>query len=118
MSSSNYTDPNNCALDAQGNLKNVKNIVFYESATEETLIQQSRKGKDRAHGPSQTSKLLSYVNSYFSKADPTFCIAVQALKKSAAVLAKADNVLNFITRQSMLLVSTLMMRVTNLTVKV
>ena len=88
MSSSNYTDPNNCALDAQSNLKNVEDIVFYESATEETLIQQSRKGKDRASDPSQTIVLLSYVNSHFSKSDPTFHIAVQALKKSAAVSAK------------------------------
>jgi hypothetical protein len=87
MSSSDYIDPDNCALDAQGNLKNAEDIVFYESATEEIPIQPSRKGKDRAGGPSPSSALLSYVNSYFGKADPTFWIAVQALKKSAAVLA-------------------------------
>ena len=34
MSSSNYIDPDNCALDAQGNLKNAEDILFYESETE------------------------------------------------------------------------------------
>jgi len=87
MSSSDYIDPDNCALDAQGNLKNAEDIIFYESATEEIPIQSSRKGKDRAGSLSPSSALLSYVNSYFSKADPTFWIAVQALKKSAAIPA-------------------------------
>ena len=87
MSSSNYIDPDNCALDAQGNLKNAEEIVFYESAMEEIPIQPSRKGKDRASGPSPSSVLLSYVNTYFSNADPTFWISVQALKKSADVPA-------------------------------
>ena len=87
MSSSNYIDPDNSALNAQGNSKNAEDILFYESATEEAPIQPSRKGKDRAGGPSPMSALLSYANSHFSKADPTFWIAVQALKKSAAVPA-------------------------------
>ena len=61
MASSDYIDSNNCALDAQGNLKNAEDIVFYESATENTPIQSSsRKGKDKA-GPSLTSALLSHM---------------------------------------------------------
>ena len=60
MASSDYIDPDNCALDAQGNLKKAEDIVFYESATEDTPIQSSsRKGKDKA-GPS-TSALLSHM---------------------------------------------------------
>jgi hypothetical protein len=49
MASSDYIDPDNCALDTQGNLKNAEDIVFYESATEDAPIQSSstRKGKDK-----------------------------------------------------------------------
>ena len=61
MTPSDYIDPDNCALDAQGNLKNAEDIVFYESATEDIPIQSSsRKGKDKA-GPSSTSALLSHM---------------------------------------------------------
>jgi hypothetical protein len=61
MASSHYIDPNNCALDAQGNLKSAEDIVFYESAAEDTPIQSSsRKGKDKA-GPSSTSAFLSHM---------------------------------------------------------
>jgi len=51
MASPHYIDPNNCALDVQGNLKNA----------EDTPIQSSsRKGKDKA-GPSSMSVLLSHM---------------------------------------------------------
>ena len=38
MASSHYIDPNNCALDAQGNLKSAEDIVFYESAAEDNHL--------------------------------------------------------------------------------
>ena len=61
MASPHCIDPHNCALDVQGNLKSLEDIIFYESATEDTPIQSSsRKGKDKA-GTSSMSVLLSHM---------------------------------------------------------
>ena len=50
MSASSSVDPNNCALDAQGNLKDASEIQFYNSERDDTPI-SSMKGKAKA-GPS------------------------------------------------------------------
>jgi hypothetical protein len=53
-------DPNDCALDANSQLKDADNIVFYNSAGDNTPIQKPAKGnanvgKAPAAGPSLTS---------------------------------------------------------------
>jgi hypothetical protein len=64
MSTSSFVDPNNCALDAQGNLKDAEDIQFYNSEGDDAPIASaSSKGKGRAGAPTK-SALLScrYVN--------------------------------------------------------
>jgi len=38
MSTGRFVDPNNCALDAHGNLKDASDIQFYNSEQDETPI--------------------------------------------------------------------------------
>jgi hypothetical protein len=57
MSTAVFVDPNNCALDTHGNLKDASNIQFYDSEQDETPI-SSMKGNAVA-GPSSKSALLS-----------------------------------------------------------
>ena len=57
MSPSSPIDPNNCALDAQGNLKDTREIQFYNSEGNDTPIKSS-KGNAVA-GPSSKSVLIS-----------------------------------------------------------
>jgi hypothetical protein len=65
MSASSSVDPNNCALDAQGNLKDANEIQFYNSEGDDTPI-SSTKGKAKA-GPSADCKgCVSLTNAIFS----------------------------------------------------
>ena len=59
MSPSSPVDPNNCALDAQGNLKDACEIQFYNSEGDDTPI-KSLKGNAVA-GPSSKSVLISHL---------------------------------------------------------
>jgi hypothetical protein len=46
MSTSTFFNPNNCALDAQGNLKDAEDIIFYNSEGDDTPVaSSSTKGK-------------------------------------------------------------------------
>lgn len=55
MSTTSFVDPNNCALNADGNLKDASNIQFYDSEGDETPI-SSVKGDEA--GLSSKSALL------------------------------------------------------------
>jgi len=57
VSTASFVDPNNCALDAHGNLKDASDIQFYDSEQDETPL-SSVKGNAVA-GPSLKSALLS-----------------------------------------------------------
>ena len=59
MSTANFVDPNNCALDAHGNLKDASDIQFYDSEGDANPI-SSVKGNMEA-GPSSKSALSSCI---------------------------------------------------------
>ena len=59
MSTANFVDPNNCALDAHGNLKDACDIQFYDSEGDVNPI-SSTKGNAEA-GPSSKSALSSCI---------------------------------------------------------
>jgi hypothetical protein len=58
MSTSSFVDPDNCALDAQGNLKDANDIQFYDSEGDDAPI--SATGKAVA-GPSSKSAFLCHL---------------------------------------------------------
>jgi len=60
MSTSSFVDPDNCALDARGNLKDASDIQFYDSEGDETPI-SSVKGNANDAGSSSKGVLLSRI---------------------------------------------------------
>jgi len=60
MSTTSFVDPDNCALDARGNLKDASDIQFYDSEGDETPI-SSMKGNANDAGSSSKGVLLSRI---------------------------------------------------------
>jgi hypothetical protein len=60
MSTTSFVDPDNCALDARGNLKDASDIQFYDSEGDETPI-LSMKGNANDAGSSSKGVLLSRI---------------------------------------------------------
>ena len=60
MSTTSFVDPDNCALDAHGNLKDASDIQFYDSEGDETPI-SSMKGNANDAGSSSKGVLLSRI---------------------------------------------------------
>ena len=60
MSTTSFVDPDNCALDAHGNLKDASDIQFYDSEGDETPI-SSMKGNANDAGSSLKGVLLSHI---------------------------------------------------------
>jgi hypothetical protein len=59
MSTTSFVDPNNCALNAHGNLKDASDIQFYDSKGDETPVSS---GKGNANtGSSLKGVLLSCI---------------------------------------------------------
>jgi hypothetical protein len=59
MLTSSPVDPNNCALDAQGNLMDASEIQFYDSEGDTTPISSTT--GNAAGGPSSKSALLCHL---------------------------------------------------------
>jgi hypothetical protein len=59
MSTSSFIDPDNCALDAQGNLKDANDIQLYDSEGDDTPISTTT-GKAIA-SPSSKSAFLCHL---------------------------------------------------------
>ena len=84
VSTASFVDPNNCALDAHGNLKDASDIQFYDSEQDETPL-SSVKGMPRlAH----LWRVRCYhLNNPSSNIDPTLRPA-DVINKSGAVPAE------------------------------
>jgi hypothetical protein len=63
MSTSTFFNPNNCALNAQGNLKDVEDIYFYNSEGDDTPI----------IGSSMVLDIWSPLHLYNKNSSPNFC---------------------------------------------
>ena len=60
MSTSNFVDPNNCALDAQGNLKDASDIQFYDSEGDDAPISTTT-GKAIAGPSSKIAFVMTFL---------------------------------------------------------
>ena len=60
MSTTSLVDPDNCTLDARGNLKHASDIQFYDSEGDETPI-SCMKGYANDAGSSLKGVLLSHI---------------------------------------------------------
>lgn len=68
-----FTDPHNCALDSNGNLKDAQDILFFDSEGDENPIQKPpQKGRGKAK-PKARSKVKSVCLIYLkNSANTTF----------------------------------------------